>query len=66
MLKNCCGDHLEESFHAQLKRRTQHTRESPQEFSAVMAHMAHCAHVGLSKQNISREVIHAFTDRVRE
>jgi hypothetical protein len=61
VLENRYGDHhLEEAFHAQLKRRIQHVRESLQESAAVIDRLAYCAYVELPEHLISEEAIHAI------
>jgi hypothetical protein len=66
VLENRYGDHhLEEALHAQLKRRAQRVGESLQEFSAVIEHLAHHAHVELPEHCISKEATRAFADRIR-
>jgi hypothetical protein len=48
VLEKCHGgQHLEEAFHAQLKRRTQHIGEFLQQFATVIDHLVHHAHIDL-------------------
>jgi hypothetical protein len=50
----------------ELKRRIQLVRESVQEFAATTNHLAHHTHIGLPKDLISKEVVHAFTNGIRQ
>jgi hypothetical protein len=60
VLEKPYGDHhLEASIHAQLKRRTQHTKECLQEFAAIIDYLAYHAFVRLPKHLISKEAAHA-------
>jgi hypothetical protein len=47
-------------------RSVQHTGESLQEYAATIDHLAHCAYVDSTEQEISREVACAFTYGVRQ
>jgi hypothetical protein len=54
-----------QSFHAQLRRRVQHTEESLQEFSAAIDHLADQAYVNSDEQYTSREAVQPFAKGVR-
>jgi hypothetical protein len=64
-LQNCHSDHhLAAVFHSQLKRRTQLSRESLQEFPAAMDHLAHPTHVVLPEHLISKEAAHSCANGI--
>jgi hypothetical protein len=60
VLEKCYGDnHLKAAIHAQLKRRTQHIKQSLQESAAVIEHLAPRA-FGPPEHLICKEAAHVY------
>lgn len=67
VFQNCHSDHhLAAVFHSQLKRRTQLSGESPQEFAAAMDHLAYGSHIVLPEHLISKEAACSCANEIRE